>query len=265
MSLSHPPPPHLLLPRRRNSTHKLLPRDFGSSPGRQGSRLLRSKRGFWLEGGAACSNTGQYPLFLPGLLNLCANHAPRPPVTVPRGTPKRPSPSRGQGSAGGIQRSGGHRVQPRPPGRSAGRAAPDPPRGRPGQPRDSLDTRGLADPSSAAPSSPSSPLGGPTSWEAAASKWAAAGRRRQGWGAGAPPLPYLREGAGRSLEWAGPRRGGASWRVGGASGGVVGPLLLPGLVAPSAPLKATFKHLPSVQISGSISSNTRVHTRTHPQ
>lgn len=169
MSLSHPPPPHLLLPRRRNSTHKLLPRDFGSSPGRQGSRLLRSKRGFWLEGGAACSNTGQCPLFLPGLLNLCANHAPRPPVTMPRGTPKRPSPSRGQGSAGGIQRSGGHRVQPRPPGRSAGRAAPDPPRGRPGQPRDSLDTRGLADPSSAAPSSPSSPLGGPTSREAAAS------------------------------------------------------------------------------------------------
>jgi hypothetical protein len=109
---------------------------------------------------------------------------------------RRPGPSRGQGSAGGIQRSRGHRVQPRPLGRSAGRTAPDLPRGRTGQPRESLATRGLADPSSAAPNSPCSPLGGPTSREAAESRVGSGGAAATRLSASAPPLPYLREGAG---------------------------------------------------------------------
>lgn len=64
-------------------------------------------------------------------------------------------------------------------------------------------------------------------------------------GTGAPPLPYLREGAGAGSGVGGPH---GAWLlgVGGVSGGVVDPLPLPGLGVPAASLKATFKHLPSV-------------------
>lgn len=68
--------------------------------------------------------------------------------------------------------------------------------------------------------------------------------------------------------WAGSSWGGASWCVGGVSEGRGRPAASAleghvGSVRLSAPLKTTNKLLPSIQIFGSIFSNTR--TRTHPR
>lgn len=55
------PPPHLFPP-QLGSTHKLQPRVLGVHVGERGKVLRRSNRDFWVEGGAARSNTRQCPL-----------------------------------------------------------------------------------------------------------------------------------------------------------------------------------------------------------